>query len=279
MATVLVLLAAAALALLANGWRPLAFFEQVDPPPQDSGGAATSVVDKVAQTGKIVIGVKGDLPGIGLQDGGSFEGFDVDVAKRIAAELGARETTFVRVGRDDRASALAEGRVDLVVATYSIDRSDTQFAGPYYLAHQDVLVRAGDIDDIDELKGKRVCALNSPSVGAVQDRVPVKPVAASDYAACMDLLRTGKVSAVPGEDLILAGFAARENQRFKILGAKLSSERYAVGIKDGDVKTCKAVSGVIADMYAKGVMEQLLTSYFGRVDFKEELKVPAMETC
>ncbi|MFG1698181.1 serine/threonine-protein kinase [Nonomuraea sp. NPDC049309] len=282
-AAVLVLLAAAALALLANGWNPLAFGDQTGPTPPRKGPSGktrySSVVDKVAETGKIVIGVKGDLPGIGLQNGDSFQGFDVDVAKRIAAELGARQTTFVRVGRFDRASALAEGRVDLVVATYSIDDSDTQFAGPYYLAHQDVLVRKGDINDIGDLKGKAICAPNSPSVGAVQDRVPVKPVAASDYAACMDMLRTGRVDAVPGEDLILAGFAARENIRYKILGLKLSNERYAVGIKKGDVKTCKAVSGIIADMYAKGVIKQLLTSYFSKVDFDEELKVPAMETC
>ncbi|MGV9377321.1 serine/threonine-protein kinase [Nonomuraea sp. NPDC003707] len=282
--TAVVLLAAAAIALAMNGGWSLAFRE--GPVPTETveqktpSTAFATVVDKVAQTGKIVIGVKGDLPGVALQDGDDFQGFDVEVAKRIAAELGAKDTALVKVSRGDRADALAEGSVDLVVATYSVDRSETQFAGPYYVAHHDVLVRAGSgIDSVDDLEGKKLCAPDSPSVGEVQQKVKVEPVSAGDYAVCMQLLRDGKVDAIPGDDLILAGFAARENMRYKIVGAKLNNERYAVGIKNGDLKTCKAVKAVIADLYRTGFMKQLLSKYFAKVEFDPELKVPAMETC
>ncbi|MGP3958591.1 serine/threonine-protein kinase [Nonomuraea sp. 3N208] len=277
--TALVLVAAAALALALNGWPPLAFREEPEP-TQEPTRSFASVADKVAQTGKIVIGVKGDLPGVGLQDGDAFQGFDIEIAKRIAAGLGATDTQFVRVSRDDRPSGLAEGRVDLVVATFAVDKGPTQFAGPYYLAHRDVLVRAGSgIEDLEDLEGKRICAPNSPSVGEVQDRVKVKLVPAGDMALCMDKLRSSEVDAIPGEDLILAGFANRENLRYKILGAKLSNERYAVGIRNGDAKACKAVSGIIADLYATGALKQLVAKYFGKVEFKPELEQPAMETC
>ncbi|MEV3983799.1 transporter substrate-binding domain-containing protein [Nonomuraea sp. NPDC049758] len=285
LAAVLVMLAVVAVAAMANGWSPLAFKgEVVTPVPTGKKNSRpptfASVVDKVAQTGKIIVGVKGDLPGVGLQNGDDFSGFDVEVAKLVAAALGAEETVFTRVGRNDRAAALAEGRVDLVVATYSVDKSETRFAGPYYVAHRDVLVRAGTgIDSLDDLKGKKICALDTPTVGEVQDRVKVEPVTAGDYAACMDLLRNGKVDAVPGEDLILAGFASRENMRYKIIGAKLDNERYAVGIRDGDAKTCTAVKGVIADLYRTGTIKKLLNSHFDKVDFQPELKVPAMEPC
>ncbi|MEV4353246.1 serine/threonine-protein kinase [Nonomuraea sp. NPDC004186] len=282
--TAVVLLAAAAIALAMNGGWPLAFREGPEPTEtaeqKAPSTAFATVVDKVAQTGKIVIGVKGDLPGVALQDGDDFQGFDVEVAKRIAAELGAKDTALVKVSRGDRADALAEGSVDLVVATYSVDRSETQFAGPYYVAHHDVLVRAGSgIDSVDDLEGKKLCAPDSPSVGEVQQKVKVEPVSAGDYAVCMQLLRDGKVDAIPGDDLILAGFAARENMRYKIVGAKLNNERYAVGIKNGDVKTCKAVKAVIADLYRTGFMKQLLSKYFAKVEFDPELKVPAMESC
>ncbi|MEV4369065.1 serine/threonine-protein kinase [Nonomuraea sp. NPDC049637] len=285
LAAALVMLAVVAVAAMANGWSPLAFKgEVVTPAPTGKKNSRppmfASVVDKVAQTGKIVVGVKGDLPGVGLQNGDDFTGFDVEVAKLVAAALGAEETRFARVGRNDRAAALADGRVDLVVATYSVDKSETRFAGPYYVAHRDVLVRAGTgIDSLDDLKGKKICALDTPTVGEVQDRVKVEPVTAGNYAACMDLLRNGKVDAVPGEDLILAGFASRENMRYKIIGAKLDNERYAVGIRGGDTKTCAAVKGVIADLYRKGTIKKLLDSHFEKVDFQPELKVPAMEPC
>ncbi|GAA1760055.1 serine/threonine-protein kinase [Nonomuraea bangladeshensis] len=277
-AGVLVLVAGAAMVAAMNGW-PLAFREQGAEPTKAGEPSYASVVDKVATTGKIVIGVKGDLPGVGLQNGEAFEGFDIDLARRIATGLGARETEFVRVSRDDRPAGLAQGKLDLVVATYVID-GRSPFAGPYYLAHRDVLVRAGGgVDELDDLAGKRVCAPSSPSVGEVQDRVKVKPVLASNYAECMDFLRTGKVDAVPGEDVILAGFANREPLRYKILGAKLSNERYGVGIRPGDAATCKAVNGIIADLYRSGAMKGLIDQYFGKVDFKPELRQPAMETC
>nr|WP_055506525.1 transporter substrate-binding domain-containing protein [Nonomuraea pusilla] len=285
LAVVILLIAAAAVLTVLNGWHRLAF--GADPGPGPSTGAdagklpPASLVDRVAQTGRITIGVKGDLPGIGLQNGESFDGFDVELARRIAAALQAKDVSVVRVSRGDRAEALASGKVDLVVATYSIDPGEkVQFAGPYYVAHRDILVRQGSgIDTLADLRGKRICAPNSPSVGDVQDRVAVEPVPAPDYGECMNLLRGGGVDAVPGEDLILAGFAGRESIRYKVLGVKLSNERYAVGIRQGDLKTCKAVSGVIADLYRDKTMKRLLTRYFGKVDFAPEQKVPAMEPC
>ncbi|TDE59886.1 transporter substrate-binding domain-containing protein [Nonomuraea mesophila] len=275
-AATLAAVTAAAVLATANGWLTLPFGGTPGPTAEPT---RPSVVDKVAATGRIVIGVRGDLPGVGLRNGDGFEGFDVDVARQLATELGAKETKFVQVSRGDRAEALEKGKVDLVVAAYSVDKGKTQFAGPYYVAHRDLLVRADSgLDKIGDLKGKKVCA-PSGSLGEVQEKVTVEPVPVSDYAACMDLLRSGKIAAVPGEDVVLAGFAQRESLRYKILGAKLNNERYAVGIRNGDLKTCKAIKAVIADLYARGVIERLLTSRFGRVDFEMELKVPAMETC
>jgi ABC-type amino acid transport substrate-binding protein len=281
LALVVAAVMAVAVLAVANGWPPALFGDTTGEEPYDDQlpAAYSSVADKVAKTGKLVVGVKGDLPGVGLLRGGDFEGFDVDLARRIAEELGAEQTDFVAVTRGNRAGALAEGRVDLVVATYSVNDDDVEFAGPYYLAHQDLLVRNGSIDSIDDLKGKKICGVNSPSVGFVQDRVKVEPVPAGNYAECMDLLRNGGVDAVPGDDLILAGFASRENQRYKVLGVKLNDERYAVALKEGDVKTCKAINGVIADLYRTGFVEQLMKKHFANVEFTPESKVPAMKAC
>ncbi|MFG1941845.1 serine/threonine-protein kinase [Nonomuraea sp. NPDC048826] len=280
LAVALSVAAAVAAVAVSNGWT-LALGQApgptADPKPPP---VFTSVAEKAAGTGKLVVGVKADLPGVGLRRGDAFEGFDVDMARHIAAGLGARDVEFVAVSPSARAGALAERRVDLVVATYSIvDDPDVTFAGPYYLAHHDVLVHQGAVDSIGDLKGKKICGINSPSVGAVQDRVQVRPVPASNYAECMNMLLSGAVDAVPGDDVILAGFAGREHLRFRVLGAKLTDERYGVGLRKGDVRTCKAISGVVADLYRTGVVKQLLAKHFGNVEFKPETKVPAMEPC
>ncbi|MEU7741600.1 transporter substrate-binding domain-containing protein [Nonomuraea sp. NPDC049158] len=276
----ILLIAAASIVAVQNNWLQLALGEEQPSPHPAPPDSFASVVDKVAQTKKIVIGVKGDLPGVSLERGGGFEGFDIELAKLVAEQLGAKQTEFVKIPKFEREKALEGGTVDLVIATYSIDKSGVEFAGPYYVAHHDLLVRDGDsIDSIDDLKGKKICAPDSPSVGNVQARVKVELVTVGNYAQCMDLLRSGDVAAVPGEDLILAGFASRENQRFKILGAKLNDERYAIGIKHGDAKTCKAANGIIASLYRKGVVKSLLARHFANVDFTPEQETPSMVSC
>lgn len=280
LAVAVLLVVALALAALRYGW-PVALVSERSPEPT---AASDSVVDRAAATGKLTIGVRGDVPGVGYhsRDGG-FSGFDIDIAKRIAKELRVAESgiTFVVVPPALRAEALAKGEVDLIVATYSIDESGVQFAGPYILAHQALLVRDGDtkISKPADLKGMKLCDQRSSAVSKVQKMVDMVTVSASNYADCIRKLAMGKVDAVAGEDLILAGFANRENARYRILNATLSDERYAVGIKQGDARTCEAVKGAISDMIASNTIGQLVTTHFPNVDFRADLKVPVMESC
>ncbi|WP_405088685.1 protein kinase domain-containing protein [Microbispora sp. NBC_01389] len=246
-----------------------------------------SVLDKVARTGRLTIGVRGDLPGVALQQGTGSSGFEVDLATYIARRLKvpASGITFHRIGVGERVRALADGVVDMVVATYSYDdnRGDAvTFAGPYYTAHADLLVLAGSrIRKLDDLAGRRMCApAGSATVRLVAGRVDVEQVPTDNYAQCMNLLTSGKVDAVPGDDLIIAGFANREmGLKLSVIGVRLRDQRYAVGLPRKDVRTCAAVEGAIQDLYADGTMRGLLHKHFGNVDFDSEAKAPAPLSC
>jgi glutamate transport system substrate-binding protein len=116
-----------------------------------SGGTGTSgnsIVDKAKNDKALNIGVKPDQPGLGLQDSsGQYSGFDIDVARYIANELGATKINFVPTLSANREAFLQQGKVDMVVATYSVTaerQKVVSFARPYYVAHQDILVRAND---------------------------------------------------------------------------------------------------------------------------------------
>ncbi|WP_372506071.1 transporter substrate-binding domain-containing protein [Actinomadura madurae] len=184
-------------------------------------GAACGIADAgestVAGKDSLVIGVNGDQPGLGERQGdGSFAGFDVDVAKEIARRLGvpAANVTFRRVTSATREKVIQDGDVDLVVASYSVTperKVDVSFAGPYYVAHQDILVRksdAGEIRSIHDLKGRRLCRVaGSVSFPRVHDEqgVAALPVDADGYAGCLSELTGGRLDAVSTDDLILAG--------------------------------------------------------------------------
>ncbi|MEU8266829.1 serine/threonine-protein kinase [Sphaerisporangium sp. NPDC049002] len=250
----------------------------------DASVRFTSVVDKAAKTRKLTIAMRDLVPGIALSDGGEWHGFEVEVGAYIARQLGVPRSgiTYQASSMTERASLVNSGAADLVIATYPINENNqVTFAGPYYTAHVDVLVRDGDpYAKVADLAGHRMCSPGSSmSTGIVQDAVKVRLVAADTYADCMNLLRAGKVDAVPGDDLLLAGFANRESIRYKLLGARLTDERYAVAVKKGDLRTCKAVRAAIAQMYKDGTVKTLLGKYFGKVGFAPETERPAPASC
>jgi ABC-type amino acid transport substrate-binding protein len=232
----------------------------------------------------VVVGVKADQPGLGLRKGGVFQGFEVDVGTYIARHLGASQIKFREVRSDNREQKLNDHVVDLVLASYSItpDRGKlVTFAGPYYVAHQDVMVRRGEarIQGVRDLAGRKMCeASGSVSTERVVTglSIPAQLVQGSSYSDCVAKLRAGAVDAVSTGDLVLAGFAARD---LKIMNAPFTDERYGIGMRRGDVDGCERVNHALTTMYQDGTAARLLRKWFGHSGIKLVTSVPEFEGC
>ncbi|TDD83636.1 glutamate ABC transporter substrate-binding protein [Actinomadura rubrisoli] len=257
---------------------------------------AKTVVQKAKDDKKLTVGIKFDQPSLGLKKpDGTFDGFDVDVAKYIAKKLGVPENgvTFKETTSANRESFLGGGQVDLVIATYSITdarKKQITFGGPYYVAHQDTMVRANDnaIKKPQDLKGKKLCkAAGSNSFRRITEGPPDGKLAikgvnladASSYSECAAKLKNGAVDAVSTDDLILAGFANQQKGAFKVISAPFTDEKYGVGIKKGDKETCEAVNEAITQMYSDGTAKTLLDKHFAGTGLKPTTTVPQMEGC
>jgi glutamate transport system substrate-binding protein len=236
---------------------------------------------------ELVIGVKPDQPGLGERRGGAFEGFDVDVAHYVAGRLGARRVRFVGTLSSQRERVLGDGSVDMVFATYSITPErlgQVTFAGPYYVAHQDILVRAQDrsIRNVRDLAGKRLCqARGSNSWRRVTEERGVKAelVLAGSYSDCVQGVLQGWIDAVSTDDLILAGYAARNVGRLRVVNAPFSNERYGVGLRKGDRVGCERVNRILTGMYQNGTAETLLNKWFDAVGLNVTTTVPEFVGC
>ncbi|MFF0201291.1 glutamate ABC transporter substrate-binding protein [Streptomyces sp. NPDC005017] len=212
----------------------------------------------------IRIGIKFDQPGLGLKEpGGEFSGFDVDVATYVAKELGYEpdQIEFVETKSADRENALARGDVKFIAATYSITderKQKVDFAGPYLLAHQDLLVKAGsDIESGSDLDGGKLCSVaGSTSAQNVKKKIAPKAQLEeyTSYSECLVGLQSGAVDAVTTDDSILAGFAAQKQYKdqFELVGLKLSNENYGIGLKKGDTATLEAVNKALRKMVRDG---------------------------
>ncbi len=231
---------------------------------------------------KIKIGIKYDQPGLGLKEpDGSFSGFDVDVATYVAKELGydADQIEFVETKTPDRENALKRGDVKFIAATYSINderKKSVDFAGPYLLAHQDLLVKAdSDITEATDLNGKNLCSVTG-STSAQNVRNDFAPKAnlqeRSGYSECISSLQNGTVDALTTDDSILAGFASQEQYKgqFKLAGLKLSNENYGIGVKKGDTETVNKINAALEKMVSDGAWQKAVDENFGPANYKNE---------
>ncbi|GAA4238765.1 glutamate ABC transporter substrate-binding protein [Actinomadura meridiana] len=253
-----------------------------------SCGLGGTQKETMAGKDSLIIGVKEDQPALGVKrPDGTYEGFDIDVATYIAGRLGVPKSRikFRTTNSSVREKALADGTVDMIVATYSITakrKMKVTFGGPYYVAHQDTFVRADAtaIRDVRDLRGRRICEVtgsNSWRRVIEERRVAAEPVTVGTYGACMDALAAGRLDAVSTDDLILAGFAAGRSGR--MINAPFTDEKYGVGLRKGDLKGCEEVNRAITRMYQDGTAQRLLTKWFGDSGLKLNTSVPQFEGC
>jgi len=232
--------------------------------------------------GSIKIGIKYDQPGLGLKEpDGSYSGFDVDVATYVAKQLGysADKIEWVETKSADRENALARGDVKFIAATYSITDERKQkvaFAGPYLLAHQDLLVKKDSkISEATDLNGENLCSVTG-STSAQNVKNDFAPKANlrenSGYSECVAALQSGAVDALTTDDSILAGFAAQEKYKgqFKLAGLKLSNENYGIGVKKGDTATVNKINAALEKMVSDGSWQKAVDANFGPAGYKNE---------
>ncbi len=211
---------------------------------------AGSTMANLQAKGKMTVGVKYDQPGFGQRNPttGQIEGFDVEIAKLMAVGIfggtvadAANKITFTEAQSANREPFIQNGTVDMVIATYTINDTRKQvvdFAGPYFITHQDIMVKSTDnsIKSVNDLNGKKVCsAAGSTSASNVKAKAPqVDLTLFGAYSDCAAALGDGRVVAVTTDAPILAGLVQASNGAYKLVKAPFSDEPYGIGMKKGD---------------------------------------------
>ncbi|THA59866.1 glutamate ABC transporter substrate-binding protein [Streptomyces sp. A0958] len=232
---------------------------------------------------KITIGIKIDQPGLGLKTpDGKFTGFDVDVATYVAKELGydAKDIEFKETKSADRETAISRGDVKFIAASYSINDErlkKVDFAGPYLLAHQDILIRADDnsIKSPEDLNNKKLCSVaGSTSAQNIHDTLAPKAQLQEygGYSECLTGLENKVVDALTTDDDILAGYAAQDANKgkFKLAGFKMTNENYGIGLKKGDADLKKKINDALTKMVSDGSWDKAVEANFGPANYKNE---------
>jgi glutamate transport system substrate-binding protein len=201
-----------------------------------------STMAQIQESGELRVGVKYDQPLFGVNTPGGVEGFDAEIARLIAegiwGEGGADNVAFTEAVSAVREEILQQDQVDIVVSTYTINDARKElvgFAGPYYIAGQDIMVEEGNpegIQGIDDLNGQPVCSVEgSTSIENLREMAPDADVLSLDtYSACAEELSQGNVTAVTTDNVILIGLID-ERGEFELVDNPFTDEPYGIGVQ------------------------------------------------
>jgi glutamate transport system substrate-binding protein len=257
--------------------------------PTEREFPAGSTMARLQQAGAVKVGTKYDQPLFGLRDlSGNPQGFDVEIAKIIAAELGvgADDIEWIETVSANREPFIEQARVDYVVATYTINeerRQKVTFAGPYYQAGQDIMVAKGNPEGIngpDDLAGKQVCSVSgSTPAQNIRENYPQARLVETDvYTKCAEALKNQQVAAVTTDNVILLGIIDQDPEAFELVGDPFTEEPYGIGMKKGDTQFCEFVNEVLKSAAEDGRYEKAWTDTAGKVQ-EEVPTLPEADPC
>jgi len=244
---------------------------------------------ELADAGTITVGVKYDQPGLGFKGATADlpSGFDVEVAKILVASLGidpedTSKVTYEETISDNREPFLQSGKVDLVLASYSITderRAVVGQTGPYLLTGQQVLVpEDSDVTGIDDLAGQEVCSVTgSTSIDRINES-GAKGVGFDSYSECVQKVLDGTVSAMSTDGTILAGFAAENEGQLKVVGDTFSEERIGVGYSPDHPEMCQWINDTLEESFDDGSWAEAFEKTLGPSGV-EVPDPPALDDC
>lgn len=248
-----------------------------------------SRMKEISDAGKVNVGVKFDQPGLGFKGAADSmpSGFDVEIAKLLVADLcidpsDTKVTNWEETISDNREPYLESGKVDLVLASYSITddrRKVVGQTGPYMITGQQVLVpEDSDIEGIDDLKGKEVCSVTGSTSLDNINAAGAKGVGADSYSECAEKVLDGTYPAMSTDGSILAGLAAENEGKLQVVGDTFSEERIGVGYSKDRPEMCEWINGVLQAAFDDGSWAEAFELTLGPSGV-ETPEPPALDAC
>ena len=233
---------------------------------------AESTLDRVKRAGVVKIGVRNDVANFGFtNEQGEIVGFDVDIAKGIAAKLGVKPELVV-VTSATRVPMLQQGRVDMVAATMTQYRSRdaaVDFSIGYFYSPQTLLVRKGSgIHSMADMKGKR--AGSALGAGAVKNMKKVQPGLTvqtfQSYPEAFLALQQGIIDAIGTDVTILASLRAQApnpSDFVLVSGATFGGGNYCIAVRENDSDWLDAINHALIDMWNDGTWKKAYDKWIG----------------
>ncbi|HEY0319791.1 MAG TPA: ABC transporter permease subunit [Pyrinomonadaceae bacterium] len=229
---------------------------------------AQSSLARVRQSGELRIGTDATYPPFESAEGGDFTGFDIDLAKAIARELGVR-ARFINSSFDGIFPALQNGTFDAVMSSVTItpERSASMlFSDPYYDSGQLIAVNENTqgISSPDDLKGKRVgVQINTTAQYELEKKEGVTVAKYNTIDLALLDLRNRRIDAVVGDAPVLKYMIFQSFRELKTVGRRFTDEKFGIAVAQGNEDLLAAINTALKKIKETGEYNQIHEKWFG----------------
>lgn len=232
---------------------------------------AADLLDDVKTRGTLRIAVEGTYPPFNFKDAkGQLDGFDVDIAKAIAAKLGVKPE-FTTTEWSGILAGLQAGKYDVIVnqvAATDERRKSFDFSAPYVTSYPQLIVRANDARALNtpaDLKGKKIGVgqgSNFADLAKTWDGAEVRTYpGATEY---LQDLATGRIDAALNDSLLIPYLKEKTKLPIKAGAAIGKPATNAIPFRKGSPKFQAAIDKAITDLQADGTYAKISTKWFER---------------
>ncbi len=226
---------------------------------------------RVQEAGVLRVGMEATFPPFETTDGaGNFGGFDVDLARALAANLGV-QAEFANLSYDTLYDALAARRADVLISMMVVEperTADVSYSPPYFDAGLLLVVAEGttEITGTSRLVGRRV-AVEAGSVaeeevrrlaGVVKDLIILT---FSEPEPALSAVAQGEADAAVADPVSLAVFR-KSGGKVMAVGPRLTSETYSVVTLRGDRALSQEVGRIVEGLRTSGDLDRLAAKWF-----------------
>ena len=205
------------------------------------------------------------------EEDGKLVGFDVDLSKQVADDLGV-EIDVIDVAFDDitSGSSLNADACDVAVSAMTITGERARvldFSSPYFDAKQALITpRGSGLDELTELAGQRV-GVQKDTTGEtfMSDFAPdtAQVTAYADAAGLQTALDAGEIDAAMLDNTVSGEFVS-SNPRLKLAREFDTGEQYGMAVKkDGNVPLLREINSILAGLRDDGSYDKIYDRYFG----------------
>ncbi|QGK71846.1 transporter substrate-binding domain-containing protein [Allosaccharopolyspora coralli] len=208
-----------------------------------------------------------------FRDGREIVGFDVDLGKAIARDLGVEQqiidTPFetIQSGQD-----LNAGKCDMAAAGMTINEvreENFDFSDPYFDATQALLVPKGSgIAGFEQLRGKRL-GIQNATTGAEYAEANAKPagvelVGFEDLGLLLEALKTQQIDAVINDNGVLYDYVKR-NPELEVSTEFDTGEQYGIGVRTGNTQMREFINQSLQKLKESGEYDKLYQKWFDKL--------------